>query len=184
MSSVWSWLEQNSLTVQAIAAAINVLVLALYAWFTWGLWRETKRQALLTREIFRDTHRPWLGIEPKLERDSTVDTEFRRLMHLFLRNGGTAPAITESWHVTVENGGVVVAKESTNRSLFILPGNEQKISLGFPADDSQRFWKLYRLDAMIAYRGPSGDAHSTRLVAGAKIRKTEVLLEDVQHSVT
>ncbi len=145
MSPVWSWLTENSAPVEAIAAAINVVVLALYASFTWGLRRESKRLASLTQEIFRDTHRPWLGIEPKLERDSTIDTEVRRQMHVLLRNGGTAPAITESWHVTVKHDGVVVVKESTKRTLFILPGSEEKISVEFPADNSQRVLKLYQL---------------------------------------
>lgn len=33
------------------ASLLNAFVLAVYAWFTWGIWRETERNARQTQEL-------------------------------------------------------------------------------------------------------------------------------------
>lgn len=37
------------------ASALNMLVLCTYAWFTWGIWRETRQTALRTEDLARQS---------------------------------------------------------------------------------------------------------------------------------
>ncbi len=41
--------------VIAAAGMLNVIVLAVYAWFTLGMWRETQRSALRTEDLARQS---------------------------------------------------------------------------------------------------------------------------------
>lgn len=36
-----------------VIGALNVVVLAVYAWFTWGIWDETRNSALRSEELVR-----------------------------------------------------------------------------------------------------------------------------------
>ena len=44
---------QTATWVIAGASVLNVIVLGAYAWFTWGIWRETQRSARRTEELAR-----------------------------------------------------------------------------------------------------------------------------------
>ena len=59
-----AWLDQHNGAVVAIATVLNVLVATVYAFFTWGLWRQAQHQANQARAMFEATNRPWLSIEP------------------------------------------------------------------------------------------------------------------------
>ena len=41
--------------VIAGASVLNVIVLGAYAWFTWGIWRETQRNAIRTDQLARQS---------------------------------------------------------------------------------------------------------------------------------
>jgi uncharacterized membrane protein len=41
--------------VIAGSSVLNLAVLAAYAWFTWGIWRETQTSALRTEELARQS---------------------------------------------------------------------------------------------------------------------------------
>jgi len=55
-----TWLNTNSGAVTAIAAVTGVVITAVYTIFTIGLWRQTKKQAEITRHIFEASNRPYL----------------------------------------------------------------------------------------------------------------------------
>jgi hypothetical protein len=88
-------------SIIAVATVCTVIVTAVYAFFTWRLWKETQRQAELTgqqakptREMFEAAHRPWVSIEPfQLYpfTNSSVRLGFR------LHNHGSSPAFITRW---------------------------------------------------------------------------------------
>jgi len=41
--------------VMAVASVVNVIVLIGYAWFTWGIWRETQQSGRRTEELARQS---------------------------------------------------------------------------------------------------------------------------------
>jgi len=55
-SRVWyqilPWLHQRNAAVVAVATVVNVVVAIVYAFFTWGLWRQARHQARQTRAMF------------------------------------------------------------------------------------------------------------------------------------
>jgi len=42
---ILTWLDQHNGAVVAVATVVNVLVAIVYAFFTWGLWRQARHQA-------------------------------------------------------------------------------------------------------------------------------------------
>jgi hypothetical protein len=62
----------TSNTVIAIATAVNVVVTTIYAIFTWRLWQETRRQAVLTGQQAAPDPRDVRGHAPALDLDRAV----------------------------------------------------------------------------------------------------------------
>jgi len=56
-----TWLNTNSGAVTAIAAVTGVVITAVYTILALGLWRQTKKQAEITRHIFEASHRPYVS---------------------------------------------------------------------------------------------------------------------------
>ncbi len=84
------WLNQNS-------GAVLVLVTAVYAFFTILLWRATRDQAEITRQIFEASHRPYVILEVKEPTDTSV--QGRLSFNVVFENRGTVPADITSWKV-------------------------------------------------------------------------------------
>src|SRR2546425_5007664 len=89
-----AWLDQHKDAVVAVATVLNVLVAIVYAFFTWGLWRQVRHQARQKRAMFEATNRPWLSIEP-IQRFGFSESGVRLDFHL--RNHGHGPAFADSW---------------------------------------------------------------------------------------
>src|SRR2546422_4444160 len=89
-----AWLDQHNGAVVAVATVLNVLVAIVYAFFTWGLWRQAKRQARQTRAMFEATNRPWLSIEP-IRRYGFSESGVRLDFHF--RNHWHRPAVADTW---------------------------------------------------------------------------------------
>ena len=71
-----------------IFAVINAAILAVYAWFTYGIWRETSRTATRTEEMARQARDAFIlqmlailtqQVQSELERENTaaIDPDLR-----------------------------------------------------------------------------------------------------------
>ena len=56
------WLNKNSGAVTGLAAVAGVIVAAMYTWLTLQLWRQTKRQAVITEAALEIGHRPFVAV--------------------------------------------------------------------------------------------------------------------------
>lgn len=57
MIDAWlAWLDQHNGAVVAVATVVNVIVAAVYALFTYGLWRLARQTLGLTQQSMVDTH--------------------------------------------------------------------------------------------------------------------------------
>jgi hypothetical protein len=186
--------EVTSTTVIAVATAVNVAVTMVYAYFTWRLWQETRReaeltgqQAVQTREIFEATNRPWLSIEPFQEfafDGGSVKINFR------LRNHGTSPAFVTHWikHWDLPSPEDVLRLTDSpgeQVSWCIFPNGEgraRQIEFGDPRGAWNRGSRFL---VGVRYHGPDQRPHSTRLVAILRVTGIQDFrLEDVSHQAT
>jgi hypothetical protein len=74
-----------SMVVVAVAAGANVGV-AVYAWFTWGLWTEAKHQAEITRQMFEAQHRPYLSFRTDMLNLHATDLRLAAAARCFFGN--------------------------------------------------------------------------------------------------
>src|SRR2546425_9619449 len=100
-----AWLDQHKDAVVAVATVVNVLVAIVYAFFTWGLWRQARHQASQTRAMFEATNRPWLSIEPVRQfgfSEAGVRLDFRLRNHGHGRRSRTRGSSDGAWVRTTE----------------------------------------------------------------------------------
>lgn len=172
----------------AAATVANVIVAVVYAVFTWGLWRETRRQATQTREMFEAAHRPWLSIEPVQRFGfsmSGVRLDFR------LRNHGQGPAFAQSWvlrwGLAPSDRGPVPSAAGTAARWSVLPGADTwAIPLNLVADAARGAWSPgVRFEAAVFYRGADSEERRTRLVGLLKVTNSDsFVIDDVLHEAT
>jgi hypothetical protein len=186
------------------ATVVNVAVTAVYAFFTWRLWLETRRQAELTkqqaeltkqqaglakqqaeqtRDMFESTHRPWLSIEP-FQRypftGSQVRLEFR------LRNHGPSPAFVTRWvrHWDLDSSDrpPLTPERGEQVTWCVLPGGiSEALEIKF-GDPGGVLMRGSRLEVGALYRGADERVHRTRLVATLRVKGQDSFdLESVRH---
>lgn len=178
-----AWLEAHNGAVVAAATVANVFVAVVYAVFTWGLWRETRRQATQTREMFEASHRPWLSIEPIRRFGfsmSGVRLDFR------LRNHGQGPAFADVWLIrwglAPNDTGPVPKAAGTAVNWCLVPNGETWAKpLDLMADAAREAWLLgVRFEAAVFYRGAGSEEYRTRLVGLLKVKNDDsFVIEDV-----
>jgi hypothetical protein len=81
----------------AWATAVNVLVTAVYAFFTWGLWRVTSR-------TFAASHRPYVEIFSGHERVTAGAGTSHKFTFGF-KNHGSVPARMVHWDLGIRQDG-------------------------------------------------------------------------------
>lgn len=183
------WLQSYSEAVIALATVVGVLVAATYAFFTWRLWQETRRQAELTKDIFEATHRPWVAIHPTLKVGAI---QARARLDFRLRNYGTAPAIVTSWSASASWRDSVLETEepgSSAISLCIFPeGEEWAPPLVLIREGAMAAWlddPPIQLRATVTYRGPAEARYSTSLSCDLRVTSdTDLRIENSQHEAT
>jgi hypothetical protein len=176
----------TSNTVIAIATAVNVVVTTIYAIFTWRLWQETRRQAVLTgqqaaqtREMFEATHRPWISIEPFQQyafADSSVRLAFR------LRNHGSSPAVVTRWVRRWDFASgppePLAPEAGDGVSWCIFPGGTGE-ALEIVFGDPQGVWQRgTRFEVAALYHGADGRPRQTRLIATLRLKGLETFILD------
>jgi hypothetical protein len=177
-----SWLQANNGAVIAIATVAGVLVAILYAIFTGGLWKETRRQAKITQRMFEASHRPYVSINP-LWTTGDVDPRTARRgisIEFTLENHGGVPAVVSRWQVVVQHRNVTVAEnDAGDFSLCIFPGGSEKVRpVKIAAEEAREIWNSpdpVSVDATVRYRGSYDRPYSTRVVA--HLRPDVVVME-------
>jgi hypothetical protein len=165
---------------------VTAIVTALYTLLTVLLWRATKRQAELTRDIFEATHRPHLSIEPRLLHPAHPG--FIRL-EMNLRNHGSIPAQVTDWAASFQQDGTVLGKtDAVLGGLCVFPGDGQDAPfLRVDGTVAAAVWDTeVHLHAKVVYRGDSAAVYSTAIKARFKITGQGPIpfrLEDVEHEV-
>jgi hypothetical protein len=91
---------QTSNTVIAWSTAINTAVAALYAFFTWGLWRVTSR-------TFAESHRPYVEVYSGHERVPVAQVTSHKFTFGF-KNHGAVPARMVRWDLTIAQDGATL----------------------------------------------------------------------------
>ncbi len=92
-----TWLNTNSGAVTAIAAVTGVVITAVYTIFTLGLWRQTKKQAEITRHIFEASNRPYVSVRAEEPRKTRAHNS--RSFGFVFQNMGNVPADITAWEV-------------------------------------------------------------------------------------
>ena len=183
-----AWLDQHKDAVVAVATVVNVLVAIVYAFFTWGLWRQARHQARQTRAMFEAANRPWLSIEPVRQfgfSEAGVRLDFR------LRNHGHGPAFADSWVLrwglgpndrapAPKDAGVAV-------TWCVLPSADAWAKLlDLVSDAARGAWSSgIRFEAAVYYRGADTREHWTRAVGLLKITNDDAfVIDDALHEAT
>ncbi len=73
---------EHATWVIAATSALNLTVLAFYAYFSWGIWKETQRSALRTEELARHSRKTFL-----LQALVALQEEIRSAMEIANRPG-------------------------------------------------------------------------------------------------
>ena len=81
----------NQAEIGALATASIAVATIVYTVATIFLWRQTRRQASLTREIFEATHRPHLALRGEVWGPDSRDLRTALQIRLFVRNHGAVP---------------------------------------------------------------------------------------------
>jgi hypothetical protein len=130
-------------TVIAVATAVNVAVTAVYAFFTWRLWQETRRQAGLTeqqaqataeqtritRQIFEASHRPVVGLTGSNE-NYVEAANFYRLDFEATNNGQVPAILAESRLVVRREADMLLERVVPGRGRCIFPGKGAALEFG------------------------------------------------------
>ncbi len=92
-----TWLNTNSGAVTAIAAVTGVVITAVYTILALGLWRQTKKQAEITRHIFEASHRPYVSVRAEAPRQTRAQNDLS--FGFVFQNMGNVPADITPWEV-------------------------------------------------------------------------------------
>jgi len=186
LSALLCWLNENSGAVTAMAALVGVVITTVYTAVTGALWRTTKRQATLTREIFEATHRPHISIRPHLltaAHPGHVRIDFE------LKNHGSSPGIVTAWVARLATRHTELATSGMSGTLCVFPGGTQNAPQleveGPPAGLLWQEQSIVTLDVRATYLGADPKtSYRTRVVAHALVTAAHTLiLKDVQHEV-
>src|SRR5258708_2327797 len=167
----------------AVATVVMAVVTTVYAFFTWRLWQETRRQAIQTREIFETTHRPWLSIKP-VQKFGFSDSGVR--LHFCLHNYGTAPAFVTAWGLRwgLHPNDTETRPSTTPVNWVIVPGGEEDgRPLELLYDAAKGAWSPgVHFEVSIRYRGGWPREYYARMLGILKVEGTQTFsIDDVRH---
>jgi len=147
----------------------------VYTIATIALWRQTRRQASLTREIFEATHRPHLALRVEVWGQDPIDQRTALQVRPSIKNHGGVPATVVAWQASVVEGTRPLGEQheaTGNLGLSVFPGREEmsKPLAIRDAQGQQDACNLSRqgqvpvlvLEARVEYRGAFATPYWTR----------------------
>ncbi len=151
--------------------AVLVIVTAVYAFFTVLLWRATKRQAIISTQIFEASYRPWLSLSVQ----DTALGDGRNLANgllaatIVVENRGRHEAQITDWSVALnlrDSKNQVRAVRAVNQSenlehAPVSPKEKLFFPLIFSYEGSRDVGMSFTLDVIVFYRGIASWTYQT-----------------------
>jgi hypothetical protein len=100
----WDWLNTNAAAVAALGAVGAAIATAIYAFFTLVLWFATRRQAILTRQMFEASHTPYLSI--RVEDPAGPSQQGKLALNVVFENQGSVLAHIIKWEMVATLSGM------------------------------------------------------------------------------
>lgn len=161
--------------VMALAAVAGVIVSGVYAYFTWGLWAQARRQAEiaagqveLTRRMLEASQRPRLSLD--LYADAGTGPNGINVAAV-LRNSGPVPATVTGASLRATFGEDVLGEgqQLTPRhvpsQLCIFPGRGDELTWGILNPFGSSRDGFIRIESEVTYQGVLDQTHMTRVLA-------------------
>jgi hypothetical protein len=153
------WLRDNNQAVTAMAAVFVAAVTAIYAFVTILLWLATRRQAILTRQMFEASHTPYVSIRVEDATDTSIPG--RLSFNMVLENHGPVLAHIMNWEVRATLTDMELQVRPVPHIAAVLspfdrtltPGQRRVIQPIFYDDRLPNTDLRFDFVAMVAYRG-------------------------------
>ena len=148
-AAIWALPDSLRATkASAVVTVFAVVVAAVYAWFTYGLWEETAAETRHNRDTFVSENRPY--VYARVDAAFFIDKNDIRTatsLRVYLKNAGKSPANVLQCFVDAKYlGGIIGRFDLGSASMGLFPGQEQPIN------------RLLELDAA---RGPLASTLAT-----------------------
>ena len=179
----WRWLSQNKDAIGSLSAILGVAVAIIGVIVAWNYARltrrlantardqtlltkeiatETRRQAVISQQVFEASHRPYL--ETNLTELLLID-EQRHRFKITARNHGSVPAINVHWKLACSVGDDVLFTLSSVIPFVLFPGEEREFrGRGKEAlTGVERQLPDVRAEVTVNYRSTAGLDYLTRL---------------------
>jgi hypothetical protein len=171
VKAVFTWLNANNGAVTALAASIGVLITGIYTIFTIGLWKQAKRQAKITQNMFEASHRPYLFVQT--EEPVNTRTHGSLSVKMVLHNNGTVPADITGWELRgtlmdYDGHEQPVEQIEPMRSpvgVSVVPHEKLLLETQFIGGDLPNPVLPFRLYIIVEYKGIAPRTYSTEFEA-------------------
>jgi len=167
VKDILHWLNTNSGAVTALAAVAGVVITAIYTLFTIGLWRQTKRQAEITRNIFEASNRPYIILICEEPTDTESSGHFS--FNISFQNKGTVPAHLTQWQIDAKimdldanwDSVAPIDPLSTPVGRSLGPSEEEQLPISFNYPWLRDSTLPFRLVGRVDYEGVASLSYST-----------------------
>jgi hypothetical protein len=168
LQAYWDWLNTNAAGVAAIGVVGAAIATAIYAFFTILLWFATRRQAILTRQMFEASHSPYVSIRVQEPTQPSRQGEFA--INVVFENQGSVLAHIIKWEMVVmlldTNLCIpltpsITAHHDPFSDSTLIPGRQRVIQPIFSDERLPDTISFLQFQVMLAYKGSGPSIYIT-----------------------